>query len=116
MSTLTYIIGWPLVVALVLAFLPRTFRVVMRAGAILATAVSALLAVKMFLQFHPGAEGYQFEQQFSWVLSLGISYHVGVDGINVGLVLMGAIVAFAAACVSWQIKTREKDSTFCCSL
>ena len=28
----------------------------------------------------------------------GASYFVGVDGINVGLVLMGAIVAFAAAC------------------
>src|SRR5260370_29797224 len=36
-------------------------------------------------------------------------YHVGVDGINVGLVLMGAIVAFAAACVSWEIKEREKE-------
>ena len=41
--------------------------------------------------------------------ALGISYHVGVDGINVGLILMGAIVAFAAACVSWEIKEREKE-------
>src|SRR5260370_4655050 len=36
-------------------------------------------------------------------------YHVGVDGINVGLVLMAAIVGFAAACVSWEIKEREKE-------
>ena len=34
---------------------------------------------------------------------------MGVDGINVGLVLMGAIVAFAAACVAWEIKEREKE-------
>src|SRR6185503_7901578 len=40
--------------------------------------------------------------------SLGLSYYVGVDGINVGLVLMAAVVAFAAACVSWEIKTSEK--------
>src|SRR5262249_16053765 len=39
----------------------------------------------------------------------GISFHVGVDGINVGLVLMGAIVAFAAACASWEIQTRQKE-------
>ena len=32
-----------------------------------------------------------------------------MDGINVGLILMGAIVAFAAACVSWEIKEREKE-------
>src|SRR5262249_54325122 len=37
------------------------------------------------------------------------SYHVGVDGINVGLVLMGAIVSFAAACCSWEINSREKE-------
>src|SRR6185503_3186073 len=41
--------------------------------------------------------------------SLGLSYYVGVDGINVGLVLMAAVVAFAAACVSWEIKDRQKE-------
>ena len=81
----------------------------LRAVAILATFISALLALKMFLQFKAGAPGYQFEQQVPWVDTLGISYHVGVDGINVGLILMGAIVAFAAACVSWEIKEREKE-------
>src|SRR5439155_19393616 len=69
----------------------------------------ALLAIKMFLQFQAGASGYQFEQEIPWVDALGISYHVGVDGINAGLVLMGAVVAFAAACASWEIKEREKE-------
>jgi NADH-quinone oxidoreductase subunit M len=109
MSTLTYIIGWPFFAAILLLLVPRTFRPVLRAVAILATFISALLAVKMFLQFHAGNPGYQFEQQVPWVTSLGISYHVGVDGINVGLLLMGAIVAFTSACVSWEIKEREKE-------
>jgi NADH-quinone oxidoreductase subunit M len=109
MSPLTYIIGWPLLAALVLAFVPRTFRPVMRGVAILATFFSAVLAVKMFLQFQTAIPDYQFVEQHSWVEALGISYHVGADGINVGLVLMGAIVAFAAACVSWEIKDREKE-------
>ena len=95
-----------------LAFVPRDLRVVMRGVAILATGVSALLALKMFLLF-PGAPvdeaGYRFVQQVPWVESLGISYFVGVDGINVGLVLMGAIVAFAAACCSCEIVERQKE-------
>src|SRR5208337_4029838 len=53
--------------------------------------------------------GFRFEQQVSWIGALGISYHVGVDGLNTGLVLMGAIVAFAAACSAWEIKAREKE-------
>jgi NADH-quinone oxidoreductase subunit M len=106
---LTLIVTCPLLAALALAFVPRNFGVVMRAVTIAATFLSAVLAVLMFLRFDTGAVGYQFEQQIAWVTALGISYHVGVDGINVGLVLMGAIVAFAAACVSWEIKEREKE-------
>ena len=41
--------------------------------------------------------------------SLGISYHVGVDGLNAGLILMGAVVAFAAALAAWEIRDREKE-------
>ena len=33
----------------------------------------------------------------------------GVDGISVGLMFMGAVVAFAAACCSFEIKEREKE-------
>jgi NADH-quinone oxidoreductase subunit M len=109
MSILTSILGFPLLAALVLVFIPRTFRPVLRGVAIIATFVSALLAITMFAHFKTDSSGYQFEQQVQWVESLGISYHVGVDGINVGLVLMGALVAFAAACVSWEIKEREKE-------
>ena len=29
--------------------------------------------------------------------------------LNVGLILMGAIVAFAAACCCWEIRDREKE-------
>src|SRR5437899_9775853 len=109
---LTLIFCLPLLAAAMLAFVPRSFSVVMRGAAVLATGLSAVLAVIVFLGFNGadiGDSGYRFEQQVSWVKALGISYHVGVDGINVGLVLMGAIVAFAAACVSWEIKEREKE-------
>jgi NADH-quinone oxidoreductase subunit M len=109
MSILTYIMGWPLVAALALVLVPRNFRVVTRAVAILATFVAMLLAVKMFCQFVLGRAGWQFEQQVPWVPTLGISFHVGADGLNVGLILMGAIVAFAAACCSFEIKEREKE-------
>ncbi len=109
MSILTYIAGWPLLAALALVVVPRNYRVIIRAIAVLATFISAVLAVKMFAQFVPGANGFQFEQQIPWVQSLGISYHVGVDGINVGLILMGAIVAFAAALCSFEVQSREKE-------
>jgi NADH-quinone oxidoreductase subunit M len=109
MSILTYISGGPLLAALLLVLVPGNFRPVIRFVALLATFISMVLAVDMFCHFHTGLSGFQFEQQIPWVPSLGISYHVGVDGLNVGLILMGAIVGFAAACCSWEIQKREKE-------
>jgi NADH-quinone oxidoreductase subunit M len=112
MSILTYIAGWPIVAALLLILVPRNYRVIIRFIALLGTFISMVLAIKMFCQFAGAtvdAEGYRFVQQIPWVTSLGISYHVGVDGLNVGLILMGAIVAFAATLCSWEIQTREKE-------
>ncbi|MGH7991609.1 MAG: proton-conducting transporter membrane subunit, partial [Limisphaerales bacterium] len=109
MSILTYIFCVPLLAAVLLVLVPRNYRVIVRFVALLGTFISMALAITMFCQFHPGASGYQFEQHVPWVPSVGIGYHVGVDGLNVGLILMGAIVAFAATCCSWEIKEREKE-------
>ena len=40
--------------AVALVFVPRNYRVIIRAVALLATFISMLLAVKMFCQFVPG--------------------------------------------------------------
>jgi len=50
MSILTYIIGLPLLAAIVLAFVPRNFAVVMRAVAVAATLISAAPAPWGFQQ------------------------------------------------------------------
>src|SRR6266436_801811 len=109
---LTSIICLPLMAALLLVLIPRNYRPVIRAVALLATLATLALATLLFLKFDAAATGpggYKFARQVPWVESLGISYHVGVDGINLGLIFMGAIVAFAAVCVSWEIKSQEKE-------
>ena len=110
MSLLTYIILVPFLGALIVALIPRDYRFVIRLVALASTLVSMILAVAMFAKFESATatNGYKFLQKTPWVESLGISYHVGVDGINVGLLLMGAIVAFAATCVSHRIERQAK--------
>jgi NADH-quinone oxidoreductase subunit M len=114
MTTLSYIFLLPLLAAVVLAFVPRNYVVIMRVAAVAATFLSAVLAVIMFCKFNGApadADGYKFVSVIPWLgaESLGLACKLGVDGINVGLILMGAIVAFAAASCSWEIKTREKE-------
>jgi NADH-quinone oxidoreductase subunit M len=111
MTTLTFIFGLPFLAAIGLAFVPRNYRFVMRLVALATTLLVALLAIKLFWQFNTGTEAYQFVTTipFLGADALGIQCRLGVDGINVGLILLGAIVAFAAACVSWEIQSREKE-------
>jgi len=114
MTTLTLIFALPLLAAIALAFVPRNFAVIMRGAAVGVTFVTMLLAVLMFWQFSGAmadANGYKFVSTIPGLgaESLGIACKLGVDGLNVGLVLMGAIVAFAAACCSFEIKSREKE-------
>lgn len=114
MTTLTLIFALPLLAAIALAFVPRNFAVIMRAVAVGVTFVTMLLALLMFWQFNGAtadANGYKFVSTIPGLgaESLGIACKLGVDGLNVGLVLMGAIVAFAAACCSFEIKSREKE-------
>src|SRR3954465_11390649 len=106
MSLLTYLILVPFLGALIVALIPRNYRFVIRVVALASTLVSMALAITMFVKFDSATatNGFKFVQQIPWVQSLGISYYAGVDGINVGLILMGAIVAFAATCVSHKIE------------
>ena len=110
-SILTQIILAPFIGAIIALCVPRNYRFVIRTIALIATAVSMVFAVKMFffdfVIIGNGRE--QLTQKIEWVKSLGINYHVGVDGLNVGLILMGTIVAFAAVCVSRNIKIYEKE-------
>jgi NADH-quinone oxidoreductase subunit M len=114
MTTLTYIVCLPLLAAIALAFVPRNYCVVMRAVAVAVTFTTMLLAITMFLRFNGSeadANGFKFVATIPGLgaQSLGIACKLGVDGINIGLVLMGAIVAFAAACCSYEIRDREKE-------
>jgi NADH-quinone oxidoreductase subunit M len=53
--------------------------------------------------------GFQFVKQFEWSRQLGISLHLGVDGIGTPLVLASSILLFAGIFVSWHIKDRTKE-------
>jgi NADH-quinone oxidoreductase subunit M len=68
-----------------------------------------LLSVWVLAAYDHAAGGFQFVQKIPWVAPLGISYHLGVDGINSLLLLLLGVVSFAALLVSGSIKERVKE-------
>lgn len=109
MSILTIILLLPLIGAIVSLAIPRTEVKLLRQVALLSSALTLVFACFAFASFKSGGAGLQFEQKFTWVSGLGISYHVGADGLNIAMILLAAIVAFAASAVSWDIDRRQKE-------
>ncbi len=54
-------------------------------------------------------ETIAFEEKVDWIPSLGISYHVGVDGLSVPMVLLTGMVTVAGVLVSWKIEDRTRE-------
>lgn len=55
------------------------------------------------------ADGLEFEEKVAWVPTLGISYHLGVDGLNAPMLLLTGMVAVAGVLISWRIEDRIRE-------
>lgn len=55
------------------------------------------------------ADGLRYEENFPWIESLGISYHLGVDGLNAPMVLLTGMVTVAGVLISWRIDDRTRE-------
>lgn len=106
---LSHILLTPMLASVVLFLLPATATRAIRTVGVLAALVTTVLAVWLFFAYDNQAAGFQFVTKLPWVPSLGIAYHVGVDGISVAMVLLTAIVFVAGALVSCSVQTRVKD-------
>jgi NADH-quinone oxidoreductase subunit M len=91
--TLSILIWVPLALSLVAALLPS--RLAGRA-AVVWSLITLGLAISFVARFKTGVAGLQFVTDKVWISALGIHYKVGLDGLNVALVLTTAII-FAAA-------------------
>lgn len=108
---LTFIIFAPLVASVAVLFLPRqglrTIRYFTYAAMGL-TFVASLWTLTV-----PMTAGWHFQHVTEWIPSLGIRYHVALDGISLWMVLLTTFMTPIAAFASFgSIKTRVKELCF----
>lgn len=107
------LISWlllsPAIGASLLFFVPKDKSNILKSISLLSVLSSLVCAISAFVQYNRVAGGYQFVDKIDWVPSLGIAYHVGVDGLNLVLLLMTAILAFVGVIVSCKVQNNLKD-------
>jgi NADH-quinone oxidoreductase subunit M len=91
--TLTSLWLIPLVGGALVAFLPPYLAKWF--GALIALAALGVTAFIAF-NFTPGYHGFQFTEKLEWIPQLSIFYRMGVDGINLWLLVLNAFLTLIA--------------------
>ena len=106
---LSIILLSPGVGLLIILFLPHDNRKAVRLISLLSAAVSLACALYVFTAYDLAKGGLQFTEKVLWVRSLGIYYYLGVDGINLPMVLLTSITFLTGVWTMWELKTRVKE-------
>ena len=107
---LSSVLFLPLLGAIVLAGFPHERANALRWGALVVMLVTFAVSLALYPLFDSTLPGMQLSEQVPWMSSLGISYHIGVDGISLPLVLLTTFLSPIALLGAWQsIHTKVKE-------
>ncbi|HLA45421.1 MAG TPA: hypothetical protein VJZ27_18370 [Aggregatilineales bacterium] len=121
---LTGIVFIPIIAALVILMLSKEQKQEARVIAAGATLASLMLGGFVFLTYdveaansfneqnaaNPDGELYfDFQDQVQWIEEIGISYHLGVDGLTAAMIFLTGLASFAGVMISWKIDDRTRE-------
>ena len=111
---LTSLVLLPLVGSVVVLLLGRDRDGLVRQVALAVSLVTFLVSLMLWWKFDPASADYQFvEGPHTWLPDFGISYHVGVDGISLFLVLLTTFLTPVSLLCSWpSIQQRVREFSF----
>src|ERR1700694_4253768 len=107
---LSIVLLTPLAGLVILLLIPGKSKNVIRVWANLAAFAGVLISLPLVSRFRNGVPGFQFEERFDWIPSLGAHYHIGMDGISLLLVMLTTLMGFIAVLCSWSsVQDRVKE-------
>ena len=89
---LTVLVLLPAIGALVVAFLSTRRPELVRLAGLVFTVGTGALTLWLLAGFESGEGGYQFVSKHQWIEEWGISWHLGVDGISLFLIVLTGIL------------------------
>ena len=109
---LTLILFFPVLAAIVVLCLPKEALKAIRWTAFGLSLVPFLLTIVLWAQFQTGQAGFQFQEQASWYAAIHSTFHVGVDGLSLTMVLLTTLLTPVALLASFNITDRLKAYMF----
>jgi NADH-quinone oxidoreductase subunit M len=69
--------------------------------------ITFVLSLFIWFGFDRGTADFQFVEKADWIPALGISYHMGVDGISMPFVLLSTLLTPLCVLASWEAITKR---------
>ena len=110
---LTYLLAVPLIGSLLLLFINKEKEQLVKYFGLAVALIAFVISLIIYFGFDNQSGDFQFVQKFNWVKDLNISYHVGIDGLSMLLILLTTFLTPLTLLSSWNgIKKRVKEFTF----
>jgi NADH-quinone oxidoreductase subunit M len=107
LSAVTFL---PVLGAVLIFLLPRRREGPLKMAALATSLLTFAVSVPLYTRFDASLSDYQFVEQRAWMPTLGVSYHLGVDGISLLLVLLTTFLMPLVLLSSWHsIERRWKE-------
>jgi NADH-quinone oxidoreductase subunit M len=110
---LSLLIWAPVVMAFVIAIFPRgprgRFLRWPLGFAFWTMLLGLFLALVAYSQFQSFTSGLQFEEREPWLPDIGVSYHLGVDGISMTVLVLNYLAGLVAVLASWEVRARARE-------
>ncbi len=99
---LSLVVFLPLIGAVVLLAIPKVEEETQKWTALLFAGASFVLSVLLAFRFDYGASGLQLGTDIDWITAINSSYHIGVDGISLPLLVLSTFVTLLSIIYSWE--------------
>jgi NADH-quinone oxidoreductase subunit M len=106
-SLLSLILFTPLVGALAVALMREDSKNAIKVLGIASSSLAFVASVWLFVSFDAKNPGMQFVEKYRWIPSLDVSYHLGIDGISLLLVVLTTLLTPLALLASWESITTK---------
>ncbi len=107
LSLVTFV---PAVGAVLILLLPRGWAAAAKGVALGVSVLTFVVSLPLWTGFNSASADYQFVEQRVWMPTLGISYHLGIDGISLLLVLLTTFLMPLVLLSAWHaIESRVKE-------
>src|SRR5579864_4453382 len=103
---LSIVLFTPLAGLLVLFFIPSSNPRAIKLWANTASFIGFLVSLPLVFQFDR-TKDFQFVEHANWIPSIGASYHLGIDGLSMLLVMLTTLLGFLSILSSWSAITER---------